>query len=165
MNKKSETPERIYYKRLAMKSHGFRVGMDQLRWCDYWHTHFDMRGYSSLGWAHYYRHTKALFVAFSRASHELESYLGEYQVYASIAVDPKEAFGDALFVHTPNENETPFPAVFDGAVELKYLPHRLAPHMVKGQYRVFHYTYAEGGLGSYLIERVVHNNSLQARRP
>jgi hypothetical protein len=54
-----------------------------------------------------------LFAAFRRALRQVSEAARPAQVFVSIAPE-SEAQQDALYVHTPNPNGTPFPRPFEG---------------------------------------------------
>lgn len=77
-----------------------------------------------------------LLKAFRRAQVELSHFPGEYQLFASVT--PGDSGGDAVYVHTPNPNGTPFPMVPNGA-RISQLPSLLPGRIDITRYQVFRY--------------------------
>lgn len=74
------------------------------------------------------------------------SFSGPYQVFASVT--PADSASDAVFVHTPNPNQTPFPMTPLGD-RTWCLPPLLAGRIDLSRYRVFRY--GSGPSTSYTI--------------
>jgi hypothetical protein len=104
---------RRYYARLQARAETFVVDLQPSQWYDLWHEHFDSRGYSRWSRRARHQHLSALFAAFGRALRQVSEAARPAQVFVSIAPD-SEAQQDALYVHTPNPNGTPFPHLFEG---------------------------------------------------
>ena len=104
-----------YYARMRDEAARFSVGVTPDHWYDLWHMHFDRRGYGLRRPRVRAQHLTALFAAFRRAVATAEQSACPVQVFVSIA-PPREAGQDALYVHSPNPNGTPFPHPFTGAV-------------------------------------------------
>jgi hypothetical protein len=101
-----------YYSRLREKARTFTLDLQRDHWYDFWHEHFDRFGYSRRNCRVRAQHLSALFSAFRRVIAQLASATGPVQVFVSIAPE-SEAEQDALYVHTPNPNGTPFPHPFE----------------------------------------------------
>jgi len=110
--------------------------MARKRWCDYSHQHFDWEGFGDRTWRDRRRHLAVLLTAFRRAQVELSRFPGEYQLFASIT--PGDSGGDAVYVHTPNPNGTPYPMVPNGE-RISQLPSLLAGRIDMTRYQVFRY--------------------------
>ena len=104
---------RRYYERLQKRAAAFQLDLSESHWYDLWHQHFDLRGYSRMRPRVRRAHLAALFTSFRRALQQAANSQRRIQVFVSIA-PPSEAEQDALYVHTPNPNGTPFPHAFDG---------------------------------------------------
>lgn len=128
-----QAPETGYYFNLFTQARRFRVGLEQRRWCDLWHQHFDVQGIGNLGWPHRHRHLTALFTALAGARRELESSKQPYQLFA--LVHPRDSASDALVVHTPNPHGSVFPYALGGQ-PLTRLPPWLGAVMTPGRYTV-----------------------------
>ena len=102
-----------YYARLRNRAATFSIDLRPSQWYDLWHEHFDWRGYSHGDRRARTQHLSALFGAFSRALQQASKAGRPVQVFVSIAPD-SNADQDALYVHTPNPNGTPFPHAFEG---------------------------------------------------
>jgi hypothetical protein len=106
---------RRYYRALTSRAESFRIDLSETSWYDLWHTHFDWGGYGRRGPRQRRPHLAALFTAFRRALDQAKESKTPLQLFVSIA--PAAACEqDALYVHTPNQNGTPFPFRFDGVV-------------------------------------------------
>jgi len=103
---------RRYFARLKERAATFEVDLGPLQWYDLWHQHFDWHEYAQR--CHRYRrqHLEALFTAFRRVLQQASEAGRPVQVFVSIAPE-SEPGQDALYVHTPNPNGTPFPHSFE----------------------------------------------------
>lgn len=129
-------PDRSYYVDMWRKARTYRVGMERKKWCDYSHRHFDWDGLGNKSWLDRRRHLAALLHAFRRAQVELMSFHGQYQVFASVT--PADSASDAVYVHTPNPNQTPYPMTPLGDRTWS-LPPLLAGRIDLSRYQVFRY--------------------------
>jgi len=127
-------PDAAYYSRLQRDARFYRVNMERKQWCDFSHQHFDWQGFGDQSWLDRRRHLAVLLNAFRRAQIELSSYQREYQVFASVA--PGDSASDAVYVHTPNPNGTPFPMNPTGE-RVDRLPPLLAGRLDLARYQVF----------------------------
>jgi hypothetical protein len=127
-------PDADYYSRLWREAGAYRVNMARKRWCDLSHEHFDWEGFGDRSWFDRRRHLAVLLKAFRRAQIELGAYRGEYQLFASIT--PSDSSGDAVYVHTPNPNGTPFPITPTGE-RVARLPPLLSGRIDLMRYQVF----------------------------
>jgi hypothetical protein len=129
------TPDREYYRGLRRKSGRFCVNLAAKNWCDLWHQHFDWEGFGDRGWVHRRKHVGVLLGALRRARVELSEHKEPYQLFALIY--PHSSAEDAIYVHTPNPNGSPFPIAFDGATLLHTLPPILAGRVDRALYDVY----------------------------
>jgi hypothetical protein len=120
--------------------------MARKQWCDYSHQHFDWDGLGNRSWFDRRRHLAALLHAFRRAQVELMHFCEPHQVFASVT--PSDSANDAVYVHTPNPNQTPFPMVPYGE-RVSSLPPLLAGRIDMARYRVFRY--GSGSSATYTI--------------
>ncbi len=132
--KKLSQPDRAYYVKVWREARSFKVDIARKKWCDYFHQHFDWDGLGNKSWLDRRRHLAALLHAFRRAQIELMRFEGEYQVFASVS--PADSMNDAVYVHTPNPNQTSFPMTPYGE-EVSNLPPLLAGRLDLSRYRVF----------------------------
>jgi hypothetical protein len=117
-------PDQKYYRALARKARLFRVDLVRRKWCDLWHDHFDWKGFGNRSPFHRRKHLVALCQAFRRAQRELAAQPMPYQVFINISRN--DSGSDALYVHTPNPNETKFPIDFGQYKILSKAPPLLA---------------------------------------
>ena len=118
---------------LKRRSRGFTVDMPK-QWCDLWHTYVDWEGQGNASWRERRRYLSALLLMLARARKELRQYGKPYQVFA--LVYPRSSADDALYVHTPNPNGTPFPCEHTDAKRLAAIPPLLAGRVDPGQYSI-----------------------------
>jgi len=76
-------------------------------WFDLWHRHLDWEGDGDLTRQHRNLALWALFKTLHRFEQETRSVRERCQVFACI--HEQEPGSDAIYVHTPNPNGTPFP--------------------------------------------------------
>lgn len=111
--------DRSYYRKLLKASGGFVVDMASKKWCNRYHTHFDLDGKGKDGRVHRIRHLNAHLRALRRARLELQSSELPYQLFAYIDLNASE--NDAVYVHTPNPDGTDFP------IDLNCMPEEVTP--------------------------------------
>lgn len=129
-----DVPNIHYYRKLRVRASRFRVDLPRKQWCDLWHTHFDWDGFGNLGHVHRRKHINALLTALRRARVELGSQNKPYQLFAAIYL--KSSADDALYVHTENPNNTPFPQDFEGAFPVQSLPPLLSSAIDPRHYKI-----------------------------
>jgi hypothetical protein len=122
---------RKYYERLRDDASTFSIDLRPAEWYDLWHHHFDRDGHSRKSGRARARHLSALFVAFRRVLRQTSEASRPVQVFLSIAPE-WESNQDALYVHTPNPNRTPFPHSFEGVQWMVAPPSFLRP-FVEGE--------------------------------
>jgi hypothetical protein len=100
-----------YYKNLAIEN-----DLDQATWLDFdnpktwlenWHLHFDWKGYGNDSFKRRKPHLDKLFRHFDLLVDKTKGLKTDYQLY-SILLD-FNSHSDALFLHTPNPNNSQFP--------------------------------------------------------
>ena len=122
---------RRYYAKLKERSATFAVDLEASQWYDLWHKHFDWYGYGRRDRRARQAHRTALFTAFSRILVQVAQIDRPVQVFVSIAPD-RTPEDDALYLHTPNPNGTPYPHSFDG-VDWKIRPPAFLSRFTKGE--------------------------------
>lgn len=142
-----------YYKGLRERASTFGLDLDSGRTYDLWHKHFDWHGHSRRGVRHRAEHLAALFVAFKRALVETSASSVPAQVFVSLA-PACHSEQDALYVHTPNPNGTPFPHSFNGvrwdiATQLFFVGLSMARHGKSARSRA---KTKDGGLSGHVWE-------------
>ena len=80
---------------------------DSETWFDNWHLHFDWKGYGNNNFKRRKPHLDKLFRHFDLLVDKTEKLKVEFQLYA-VLLDFK-SHSDALFLHTPNPNNSQFP--------------------------------------------------------
>jgi len=131
---KSHSPDRSYYLKLRGKAQSFHVNLNEKKWCDLWHTHFDWEGFGNLSWFHRRQHLKILLLALARARKELLSQQTPFQLFATI--HPNSSADDAIYIHTPNPNGSEFPLTFENAKPIASLPPLLNGRVNQNHYMV-----------------------------
>lgn len=100
-----------YYKKLATQN-----DFDKMTWLkladpntlfDNWHIHFDWYGYGNNSFKKRKPHLDKLFRHFDLLSVETKQLKTDFQLY-TIVLD-FDSSSDALFLHTPNPNNSQFP--------------------------------------------------------
>ena len=76
-------------------------------WFDNWHLHFDWKGYGNNSFKRRKPHLDKLFRHFNLLVDKTKRLKKDFQLYA-ILLD-FDSSSDALFLHTPNPNNTQFP--------------------------------------------------------
>lgn len=76
-------------------------------WFDNWHLHFDWNGYGNNSFKRRKPHLDKLFRHFALLIEESKKIRIDFQLYA-ILLD-FDSYSDALFLHTPNPNNSQFP--------------------------------------------------------
>ncbi|GAB4021572.1 hypothetical protein GCM10028808_66830 [Spirosoma migulaei] len=102
---------RRYYKSLASEN-----DLDKAKWLDFdnpetwfdnWHLHFDWKGYGNDSFKRRRPHLDKLFRHFDLLVEKTKILKKGFQLYA-IVLD-FDSHSDALFLHTPNPNNSQFP--------------------------------------------------------
>lgn len=100
-----------YYKNLATEN-----DLDKATWLDFdnpktwfdnWHLHFDWKGYGNDSFKRRKPHLDKLFRHFDLLADKTKKLKIDFQLY-SILLD-FDSYSDALFLHTPNPNNSQFP--------------------------------------------------------
>jgi len=99
-----------YYKDLAIKNDFDQIDLDldnPESWFDNWHLHFDWKGYGNNSFRSRRPHLDKLFRHFDILVEKTKDLKNQFQLYA-ILLD-HDSYSDALFLHTPNPNNSQFP--------------------------------------------------------
>jgi len=125
-------------------------------WFDLWHCHVDWEGDGNL--SRLYRQVQlwALFRTMRKFQHITQHDRHRYQIFA--CVHEKDSGGDAVYIHTENPNETPFPYVLKVDVWLQKCPFWLSRYI-----SLEHYDIGESYNGEekyYFIQRKTHFSKL-----
>ncbi|GEL10113.1 hypothetical protein SAMN05192550_0864 [Flavobacterium glycines] len=100
-----------YYKKLATENDLNKATWldfdNPENWFDNWHLHFDNKGYGNDSFKRRKPHLDKLFRHFDLLVDKTKRLKTEFQLY-SIILD-FDSYSDALFLHTPNPNNTQFP--------------------------------------------------------
>jgi len=106
---------RRYYKNLSIQN-----DFDKMTWLDFenpdtwfdnWHVHFDWHGYGNDSFRRRKPHLDKLFRHFDLLVDSTKTLKTDFQLY-TILLD-FDSYSDALFLHTPNPNNTQFPFVIE----------------------------------------------------
>ena len=97
-----------YYRNIWKTVKSTKINTSHSSWYDYWHTHLDWDGKGNLGRWHRREHLRALFSLYARIKYQLSNAPWPYVLF--ILIDEKDSSQDAVYLHTENENNTPFPA-------------------------------------------------------
>ena len=100
-----------YYRNLAIKNDFDNMPWLDLgnskTWFDNWHLHFDWKGYGNDSLKRRKPHLDKLFRHFNILVDRAKEIKTDFQLY-SVLLD-SDSSGDALFLHTPNPNNSQFP--------------------------------------------------------
>lgn len=101
-----------YYENLTMENDLDKAtGLDNSEmWFDNWHLHFDWRGYGNDSFKRRKPHLDKLFRHFDILVDRTKKLKTNFQLY-SVLLDFHSS-SDALFLHTPNLNNSQFPFKF-----------------------------------------------------
>ncbi|WP_050677798.1 hypothetical protein [Exiguobacterium acetylicum] len=101
--------KRRYFKNLELefKSFSSPAYIDPDDWFNDWHTHPDFYGHGNASLRIRKAHLRIAISAMQDMRQKLEQKQIEHQVYITIVLE--DASQDALHVHTPNPDGTPFP--------------------------------------------------------
>ena len=97
----------------------FRLEHGPDRWWDLWHYHADWPGWGNLSWRYRLEHIRALAQVFRGIARDANQFTTPFQMW--IYLSGRDAGEDATYVHTPNENQTPFPMDPLGTIDWEHL--------------------------------------------
>jgi len=100
-----------YYRNLAIRNDLDKATWlnfaDPKTWFDNWHVHFDWKGYGNKSFKRRKPHLDKLFRHFDLLVNKTKILKTDFQLY-TILLD-FDSYSDALFLHTPNPNNSQFP--------------------------------------------------------
>jgi hypothetical protein len=103
-----------YYRNLAIKNDFDKATWldfeNSATWFDNWHLHFDWKGYGNDSFKRRKPHLDKLFRHFDMLVDRTKRLKTDFQLYA-VLLD-MDSSNDALFLHTPNPNNSQFPFQF-----------------------------------------------------
>ncbi|MCL2075684.1 MAG: hypothetical protein FWH15_04455 [Betaproteobacteria bacterium] len=114
---------RMYYKNLAIEndfekwaSPGyFDFQNNPEAWFDHWHCHFDWEGFGNDDFSRRKPHLDKLFRHFEILVNRVKFLQKDFQLFAMI--HDYDSAGDALYLHTPNPNEScEFPMLWENVL-------------------------------------------------
>ncbi len=106
--KKFRNPNR-YFRKTLRKAEEFTFFPDNDGWWDLWHYHADWEGYGNLSWEIRLEYFRALAVVYRTIARQSKNFQTPFQLWIHLGAD---AGRDAVYLHTPNGNENPFPVRF-----------------------------------------------------
>lgn len=110
----------------------FRLGKGPF---DLWHTHFDLEGHGRRSPRVRRLLLQSLFQAFDRALTQA-SRRRQVQIFVSLSrAEPEQ---DALYVHSPTRNGSPYPHQFDGFTPMRRVPTYLKDFIDPARFVVLH---------------------------
>lgn len=88
-------------------------------WFDLYHLHVDNKGLGNRSWKARKQHLETLFELADEIQIKLNQFPKEFQFW--IQVDEENSYGDAIYIHTENPNNSNFPIKldFDSKAEIK----------------------------------------------
>ncbi|MDB5091008.1 MAG: hypothetical protein JWR09_5002 [Mucilaginibacter sp.] len=99
-----------YYKNLAIKNDFDKMDWLELdnpeSWVDNWHLHFDWKGYGNNSFKRRKPHLDKLFRHFNILVEKTKNLKTGFQLYTILLDSGSDS--DALFLHTPNQNNSQF---------------------------------------------------------
>jgi hypothetical protein len=99
--------KRRYFRNLRKRALQFTLRVEERTWWHYWHYHADWRGWGNLGWSYRLPHIEALCEVFRTIARSAPRFPTEFQAW--ILLNGEDAGQDAVFLHSPNPHDTPFP--------------------------------------------------------
>ncbi len=109
--------QRRYYRNLIIQNDISKVIWlnfnDTNTWFDKWHLHFDKRGYGNNSFKRRKPHLDKLFRHFDLLVNQTKKLKTDFQLF--VVIFDFSSYNDALYLHTPNPNSSPFP-VETGAI-------------------------------------------------
>ncbi len=106
---------RRYYRNLSIQNDFDKISCLDFKtpdtWFDNWHIHFDWHGYGNNSFKRRKPHLDKLFRHFDFLVDSIKKLKTDFQLY-TILLD-FDSYSDALFLHTPNPNNSQFPFTID----------------------------------------------------
>jgi len=100
---------RRYYRNLSRESE--RPAVTCRGWYDFMHWHIDWSGLGNLSWRDRRSHLAVLFGSYHSLLTQTQDWNEPHQCW--LHVDAVDSSADAVYLHTPNPNGTPFPYGFE----------------------------------------------------
>ena len=100
---------RRYYRNLQRKSEFPTVRRNG--WYDFMHWHIDRSGLGNLSWRDRKSHLAVLFASYRSLLMQIKDWNEPHQCW--LVIDAIDSSADAVYLHTPNPNGTPFPCRFE----------------------------------------------------
>ena len=125
--------ERKYWRNIWNGARRILIDMPGMKWCDYWHIHFDWESRGKHSRHEHRRHIRPLMHAFARAQGELRRQSTPYQIF--VCIHPSDPGSDALYIHTPNP-QTEFPVKFNDCRFSNSIPPLLMGLVNAGRYEI-----------------------------
>ncbi|HUQ02473.1 MAG TPA: hypothetical protein VM261_08260 [Kofleriaceae bacterium] len=96
-----------YFRGVHRDAAAFQLDITPDAWWDLWHYHADWPGWGNLRWRYRVEHLRALARVFQTIADARARFATPFQLWILVSGD--DAGEDAVYLHTPNANETPFP--------------------------------------------------------
>ena len=103
-----------YFRGVQRAAEDFEFEPRSLSWWDYWHYHADWPGWGNIRWRYRREHIRALCRVYLKIVAAKNESPGDFQCWLYFSCD--DAGVDAVFVHSANENGSPFPFVPENTV-------------------------------------------------
>src|SRR5687768_13346779 len=98
---------RRYFRRVHRNAAAFQLAITPDAWWDLWHYHADWPGWGNVRWRYRVEHLRALARVFRTIAEARDRFHTPFQLWLLLSGD--DAAEDAVYLHTPNANDTPFP--------------------------------------------------------
>ena len=106
--KKFRNPERYFRKAIA-QAERFAIKPQPDDWWAYWHTHADWDGRGNANWKYRREFLRALAIVFEKIASAKNEFSTPFQTW--LHVSGRNAGDDAVYLHSVNPNEAPFPFI------------------------------------------------------
>ncbi|MBI2894135.1 MAG: hypothetical protein HYY06_11340 [Deltaproteobacteria bacterium] len=115
---------------MLREAEAFRVRVGPGSWWDLWHYHADWPGWGNVRWSYRLAHLRALAIVFRKVIDAMASIPTPFQTWVLLDVD--DAGQDAVYIHSPNPNGSPFPLPTGGVWESAGIVHELMTVLLPG---------------------------------
>jgi hypothetical protein len=95
-----------YFRRVHRRAAAFQLDITPDSWWSFWHYHADWPGWGNVRWRYRLEHLRALARVFETIAAARERFELPFQLWIMLTEDAAQ---DAVYLHTPNANDTPFP--------------------------------------------------------
>lgn len=106
-----------YFRQVRKDAERFELNIDKGSWWDVWHYHADWAGWGNVRWRYRREHLLALSLVFRKIAASSERFSTPFQSW--IYLSGRDAGEDATYLHTPNQNQTPFPVAISGIARMR----------------------------------------------